>query len=262
MKNTYCFVIFIIASVFLFSNAHSQMIGRDSTYRIGEYYFHTEYDTSEYSTVLNISYNKNIIYKSAFPEEIVDIREFVINKELEKVIFIDLYSGGAHCCSSLLVGKISGNEFKILDSLMWGNSGYKVEDIDNDGTLEIEGGKDMFAYAFTNYAETRFPPVIYRFENDHLMDATNKYPYIIKEDIKQLKNDLKEFTDKGFGCLENDEDTFNSDAGSVKTILAAIVADYWAIGEVSKGYELVKENYKCPDSDKYIKILKDEFKLK
>jgi hypothetical protein len=262
MKNTYCFVLLIISSVFLFSNAHSQWFNRDTTYRLGEYYFHTTFDTVEYETKLEISFKKKIIYKNTFPDEVSDIKEYVINKKLEKVVFIDLYSGGAHCCATMYVGKLSGGDFKILDSLIWGNAGYEVQDIDNDGTLEIEGGKDMFAYAFTNYAETRFPPVIYRFEKDHLVDATKRYQYLVKEDIKQLKADLKQFTDSGFVCLGIDDDTFNTDAGSVKTILAAIVANYWAIGEVSKGYDFVKETYKCPDRDKYIKILKDDFKLK
>ena len=262
MKKTFCAVLCIIASVFLFSNAHSQMIGRDSTYRAGEYYFQTKYDTSEFSTNLTISFKKKIIFESSFDDEITDIREYVVNKNLEKVILIDLYSGGAHCCALMLVGKITNNEFKVLDSVWWGNAGYDVQDIDNDGTLEIEGGKDMFAYAFTNYSETRFPPVIYRFEHNRLVDATSRYPYILKEDIKQLKEDLKEFTKKGFECPKKDEDTFNTDAGSVKTILAAIVADYWTLGEVSKGYDFVKETYKCADRDKYINILKNEFKLK
>jgi hypothetical protein len=262
MKNIYCIVLFIAATFFLFSNAHSQMLGRDSTYRLGEYYFQSKFDTSEYTTKLVISFKKKIIYENSFGNEITDIREYVINKNLEKVVFIDLYSGGAHCCSFLLVGKIINNKFKVLDSLWWGNSGYDVQDIDNDGTLEIEGGKDMFAYAFTNYSETRFPPVIYRFENDRLVDATSRYPYIIKEDIKQLKKDLKEFTDKGFECMGIDDDTFNTDAGSVKTILSAIVADYKVLGEVSKGYDFVKSAYKCADRDKFIKILRDEFKLK
>jgi hypothetical protein len=238
------------------------MLGRDSTYRVGEYYFQTKYDTSEIETSLKISYKKKTIFESTYPDEIMDIREYIINKNLEKLVFIDFYSGGAHCCSSLMVGKLKGNEFIFIDTIFWGNAGYEVQDIDNDGTLEVEGGKDMFAYAFTNYAETRFPPIILRFEHDHLIDVTYRYPYIIKEDIKQLKADLKEFTDAGFECLGADDDTFNTDAGSVKTILAAIVADYWVIGEVSKGYEFVKETYKCPDRDKYIKILKEQFKLK
>ena len=262
MKITYCFVLLIIASVFLFSNAQSQMVGKDSTYRFGEYSFQTKYDTAEFSSTLIISYKKKIIYNSSLDNEITDIKEYVVNKSLEKVIFIDTYTGGAHCCSLLLVGKVDNNRFRILDSVWWGNGGYDVQDIDNDGTLEIQGGNDMFAYAFTNYSETRFIPVIYRFEHDHLVNATSRYGYILKEDIKQLKEDLKEFTAKGFECMKLGEDTFNTDAGSVKTILAAIVANYWVLGQVSKGYDFVKETYKCPDRDKYIKFLKDEFKLK
>ena len=62
--------------------------------------------------------------------------------------------------------------------------------------------------------------------------------------------------------MEINEDTFNTDAGAVKTMLAAIVADYYLLGEVSKGYELVDSYYKCPDKDKYREILQNDFKLK
>lgn len=262
MKIYFCFISLFVALLFGGSSIQAQMISHDTTFYFGEYSFKTKYDTNEFSTNLKIAFNKAIIFNETFETEIWDIHEYVMNKKMEKVFFVDLYTGGAHCCSELIVGKIIDNKFKILDSIWWGNAGYEVQDIDNDGTLEVEGGKDMFAYAFTNYAETRFPPVIYRFENDRFVDATSRYPYIVKEDIKQLKVDLKEFTDSGIKCEGIDDDTFNTDAGSVKTILAAIVADYWAIGEVKKGYEIVNQTYKCPDKDKYIKILKDEFKLK
>ena len=48
----------------------------------------------------------------------------------------------------------------------------------------------------------------------------------------------------------------------MKTILAAIVADYYSMGQIERGYELVEKVYKCVDKDKYIKILKEDFKLK
>ena len=66
-------------------------------------------------------------------------------------------------------------------------------------------------------------------------------------------------TDTGFECEEDGEDTFNTEAGSVKTILAAIVADYYTLGEVRKGYDLVDSVYKCPDRDKFKQILIGRF---
>lgn len=55
---------------------------------------------------------------------------------------------------------------------------------------------------------------------------------------------------------------FNTDAGAVQAILAAITADYFYIGELEKGYEYIDKIYTCPDKKKFISILKKDFKLK
>jgi hypothetical protein len=181
----------------------------------------------------------------------------------KKYVFINFFSGGAHCCSSLLIGELKGDKFVKLDSAFYGNSGYSIEDINNDGTKEILSGNDMFAYAFTNYSETRFPIRIQKIKNDKLKDVTSDFEDIVLKEIKEFKNDLDELAKQKIECPTNDEeDTFNTDAGSLKTILAAIVADYYSIGKVETGYELVNKVYKCSDKNKFIKILKEDFKLK
>jgi len=121
----------------------------------------------------------------------------------------------------------------------------------------------MFAYAFTNYAETRFPLRVQKFENNKLVEITDNFKGDLIYELGFFEEDLNELIKEGFACPEkDDEDTFNTDAGSVKTILAAIVADYYSMGQVERGYELVEKVYKCVDKDKYIKILKEDFKLK
>jgi hypothetical protein len=162
----------------------------------------------------------------------------------------------------LFLGVTEDGKFSIPDTLFLGNSWYVVEDLEKDGTLEINSSTDMFAYAFTNYAETRFPPRVYRIKKNKFKDVTKDYPKIVNGYIDELKTDLKDFTKTGFECMDINDDTFNTEAGSVKTILAAITACYHSIGEVKKGYEIIDKTYKCPDKDKFVKILRDDFKLK
>jgi len=74
---------------------------------------------------------------------------------------------------------------------------------------------------------------------------------------------LNEYTSKGFDCpMTESEETFNTDAGAVKAILAPITADYASIGRASEGYKLINAVYKCPDKNKFVNILKNEYKLK
>ncbi len=194
----------------------------------------------------------------------MDIKEYDLDRNGEKEILMELYSGGAHCCTFLVAARIINNKFNILDTIYWGNSHYSINDINDDGNSEISGINDMFAYAFTNYAESEYPVLVYGFENNKFKDITKNFPKIIEEDLKEHLEELKFYiTDTGFACPKSpDEDTFNTDAGAVKAILAPIIADYYSLGNVNRGYELVDSVYKCPDKDKFKEILQSDYKLK
>ena len=236
---------------------------KDINFVSGDYRFQTRFDTSIWSSVLNVKYkNKTIVNDVEFDGWIDTINAFDFNGDGKKNIFIESYTGGAHCCVMVYIGVMEDGKFKIPDTLFLGNAWYVIEDIEKDGKLEINTSSDMLSYAFTNFSETRFPPRVYKIKNNKFKDVTKDYPDIVNGYIDELKTDLKEFTKTGFECLGKNDDTFNTDAGSVKTLLAAITACYHSIGEVKKGYDLIDKTYKCPDKDKFIKILKDEYKLK
>jgi hypothetical protein len=254
--------IFIIL-IFLFSSSLFAQWGQDLDTTIAGVRFVAKYDTTKFETKLTITKDKNKIHESIFLDNIFDISLEQFQPGGNKYYLLQLYSGGAHCCSSLLITEIKDYKFVVLDSGFYGNSGYVVEDINKDGIKEIMSGYDMFAYAFTNYSETRFPLRVQKFENGKLVEITGNFKDDLIMEIGYFEEDLNEILKTGFECPEtDDEDTFNTDAGSVKTILAAIVADYYSLGQVERGYDLVKKVYKCKDIDKYIKILKEDFKLK
>jgi hypothetical protein len=235
---------------------------KDLNLKYNDYVFTTHYDTSNWCSVLTVKYKNKPIVKESFDGWIDTMGTYDFNGDGKRNLLIGSYTGGAHCCIMIFIGVMENGKFKIPDTLFLGNAGFNITDFEKDGKLEIETASDMFAYAFTNFAETRFPPRVYRVNNNKFVNVTKEYPKPVKDYIEELKADLKEFTDKGFECYGINDDTFNTDAGSVKTILAAITACYYSIGEVKKGYELIDKSYKCPDKDKFVKILKNEFKLK
>lgn len=235
----------------------------DIDFSVNGYRFQTHFDTTNYCSVLTVMYkDKIIVDEEPFDGWIDTLNAFDFNGDGKKNILIETYTGGAHCCVMLLFGVMENGNFRIPDTLFLGNSWYTIEDFDKDGKLEVNTSTDMFAYAFTNYSETRFPPRVYKIKNNKFKDVTKNYPDVVNKYIDELKVDLKEFTKNKFDCYGADEDTFNTDAGSVKTILAAITACYYSIGEVNKGYDLIDKTYKCPDKNNFVKILKDTFKLK
>lgn len=263
MKNTSTYRILILLLILVFGGKVWAQFGEDFEKKAGNLKFKTKVDKYNFSTTLTITNKDKTVYRETFPEFITDINEYDFNNDGKKYIIIDFYSGGAHCCTSIFICSFTDNKFRILDTAFYGNSGYLIEDINNDRIFEIKSGNDMFAYAFTNYAETRFPMKISRFDGNKIVNVTSEFRDIILNEIEYFKGDLEEYTSKGFDCpAAEDEDTFNTDAGSVKTILAAITADYFSIGETEKGYELIDKVYKCVDKDKFKKILKEDFQLK
>jgi hypothetical protein len=263
------FSIFLLFPNFLYPQSDSTTslsdyypLVKNINFKYGDYLFKTIYDTSNWCSVLKVQYKNKIIKKESFDGWVDTINAFDFNGDGKKNLLIGSFTGGAHCCVMIFLGVMENGDFKIPDTLFLGNAGFNITDFEKDGKLEIETASDMFAYAFTNYAETRFPPKVYRVKNKKFVNVTKEYPKQVKDYIEELKADLKELTDIGFECYGINDDTFNTDAGSVKTILAAITACYYSIGEVKKGYELIDKSYKCPDKDKFVKILKNEFRLK
>jgi len=229
----------------------------------GKYTLESFYDSVNYSSKLIVSRGSLLVYSSVSSDLISDIKAYDFSGDGSKEIVIEYYSGGAHCCFSLNICSIYNDKYTVLDSLYLGNSYYEAIDLNNDGELELVSSNDMFAYAFTNFAQSRFSIAIYSFKNNKLNPANKDFEKEVLAHIKELKDELNEYTKNGFECPKSaEEETFNTDAGAVQAILAPIVADYESIGMSEKGYELINTVYTCPDKDKFIKILKQEFKLK
>jgi len=233
-------------------------------YRDGQYEFKTLYNDSIFLTRLTITRNHKAIFDRIYEyDRIINITGYDLDGNGQKEYLFDFYTGGAHCCTVMKLGRLRGDNFRFTDSIYWGNAGYEVTDLDKDGKYEIVGYDDRFAYAFTNYAQSFFSIAVYRYSGDKFYLANKDFEETVEEHIRDLKKALAEYIAKGFDCPTTaDEETFNTDAGAVKAILAPITADYESIGEVNKGYALIKEVYKCPDRDKFIKILQVEYKLR
>jgi hypothetical protein len=187
-----------------------------------------------------------------------------LNNTGDKNIFISQYTGGAHCCFQLLGGELGNGKYIPTDTLFLGDVYFQFEDLDYNNKYEIKTAFDGISYAFTNFAETRFPTMVYKWENNKFVDVTKDYPTLVNLDISEYTEQLKNFLleNKKFCPKTADEDTFNTPAGTLKTILAAIAVSYSFIGESEKGLEAVRTFYTCPDKDKFISTLENDYKVK
>ena len=102
-------------------------------------------------------------------------------------VLVDLYTGGAHCCSYSLIYRFDPAASEYLSiAHQWGNVGWGPQDVDGDGTPELESADDRFAYAFTAYAYSSFPPQVWRYRDGALVDSTREFPKLVRAEARAL----------------------------------------------------------------------------
>jgi hypothetical protein len=139
-------------------------------------------------------------------------------------VIVDLYTGGAHCCELTKLYLLRGARLVAQLQRNWGDPGYRLVDIDGDGSWEFETQDDAFAYAFTDYADSARPIQIWNLEGAKFVNTTTDHPGAITTDARSL---LRAY---------NEAQTQRRD---VRGILPAYVADEALLGTPAVGWNLV-----------------------
>jgi hypothetical protein len=106
-------------------------------------------------------------------------------------VVLDLYTGGAHCCSVVQVFSFDPGVMAYrLAERNFGDPGARLTSLE-PGKLEFESADDRFAYAFTSFAYSGLPSQIWEFREGRFVDVTREFPALIIADAKrQFKNFL------------------------------------------------------------------------
>lgn len=136
----------------------------------------------------------------------------------EPNVVLDLYSGGAHCCSieQVFTFHPATNSYAKTER-NFGDPGERIEDLSHDGHFEFVTADDAFAYTFTDYAASGLPIQILTFSAGRFHDVTNHYPALIRKDATTW---LKAF--KGMA-----RDHYSDSVG----VIAAWAADEYRLGK-------------------------------
>ena len=256
-------LIILFLFLVLLSDSFAQGMFPPKAFVIGNYSFFTQTDTTDYSCIVRVKKDGVPIAAKRFEEVTFEDVSLLEDNGGNKIFLVSAFTGGAHCCTTLYSISVNPPSIKLIDSLFLGNAGYGIEDINNDGKKEIVTGSDMLAYAFTNYAETRFPAYIVKFDKGHFSNVTSDFRDLLTKEINDLTDEMNDFLKEAeFKCEPDGTDTFNSPSGTLKTILAAIAADYKSLGETQKGFDLIDKMYNCPDKDAYVTSLRNDFGIK
>jgi len=172
-------------------------------------------------------------------------------------ILVDTYTGGAHCCVVTPIFRWTGSGYRKLTGY-FGNVGYSLDDLDNDGRPEFVTADDSFAYAFTAYAFSAFPLLILDYGTDRsgrtaLRDVSAGYRGMIEAEAADYRREIPKYR-----------------SDDPRGVIAAYVADLYRLGRKHRAdaylrsalkHGLLRSSEKGPDpvwptGRKYVRELK------
>jgi hypothetical protein len=162
--------------------------------------------------------------QAPFKGRVLKLRD--LDGDSEPEVLLDVFSGGAHCCSYLLVYRFVpfGNTYERI-SASFGNAGYRLRDPNKDKSPELITGDDRFAYLFTSYADSAFPITIYRLGETRFTDVTRKFRKAVRADARRKLRLYR-------AALKDKRD--------VRGILAAYQADQYLAGRGKQGWRVLR----------------------
>jgi len=140
----------------------------------------------------------------------------------EPEVIVDLFTGGAHCCSVSVIERFDGTTYRPL-AQSWGDPGYSLRDVGGDGRPEFVTRDDSFAYRFCAYVCSLMPVRVLRYEAPgRFTDVTKSLPDVVGKDAAAA---LKAY---------HSARSHRSDRFAVKGILPAYCADEYMLGHGAK----------------------------
>jgi hypothetical protein len=146
---------------------------------------------------------------------------------LEEVL-VSTYTGGAHCCTNFIVYQWRNNKFIRVETGESDGEGGVFKDLNGDGKIEFITYDNSFLYAFSSYAGSGSPTVIYSLGNGKFQEVTRQYQKYLKEKATELYRAV-------VAAKQNDSE--------INGILAAYVAQKITIGEYKDAWEFMLKNY-------------------
>jgi hypothetical protein len=147
----------------------------------------------------------------------------------EPEVLLSAYSGGAHCCVSVLVYRFLqfDNTYQRIP-FDFGGPAYVLRDANKDGRPEFVSGDDRFTDLFTSHAASAEPIAIYQFGEGKFTNVTRKFRSAIRAHARRLLR---------FYRQELREPRANRD---VRGILAAYVADEYLAKRSKQGLAVLR----------------------
>lgn len=138
-----------------------------------------------------------------FPEAEASIAEIDPDNHHPEIFFTS-YSGGAHCCTTVIVAQELGDRWVAVTvgEDFEGDGGF-LDDLDGDGLVEIATIDRRFLYQFDCYACSAAPLQVITVRGGKALDISTERRFVAahRDRLKQMEEDVdpaKRWTSKGF----------------------------------------------------------------
>lgn len=172
-----------------------------------------------------------------------------LDGDREPEIIIPLFTGGAHCCVYSVIYRYepASQQYTYITH-DWGDAGGtpSIKDLDNDGIPEFDSGDTRFAYAFTAYAFSAFPPRIWQYRQGRMNDVTRNFPQEIYSHATRLWQNY-----------ETRKREYRDDPGIVRGVLAAYLATKYLLGQQEDGWQRLQQAYQHSDRNSFFADLRE-----
>lgn len=115
------------------------------------------------------------------------LRVLDVDADGEPEVLVDLYTGGAHCCTVTELLHWTGAGYAVTTH-DWLDAGYALDDRGR-GRVAFVTGDARFAYAFSSYADSRFPVVILEAQQGVWRDVTRAHPETLRAEAARLRGE-------------------------------------------------------------------------
>jgi hypothetical protein len=144
----------------------------------------------------------------------------------EPEVYVDLTSGGVHCCYLVPFFRLSDDGTRYEGFVHdFGNAGYRLQDLDHNGTPEIVTANNFFYDEFTAYAASGAPIQILQYDHGKLDDLSHLFPAHVRADLRTWRTVIAQ--------QKRHRD------GELRGVVAPYVADECLLGRCATGLELV-----------------------